>query len=70
MSTPVTFSQLIKSQRVPQFVTLNKKSETEVPLPEPVAAPPPSSVTPMTAPRPELDSHQARERPSQVSAEP
>ena len=70
MLTLVTSSQLIKFLKEQPFVMLNNTLLTEELSPELVDVLPSSSITPKMDSRPESDSHLARERPSQASAEP
>jgi len=64
------FFQSIKCQRVPSSQTVKVNSETEDLSPEPQALQLLSLVTPMTAGRPESDSHPEPERPFKAPAEP
>jgi len=64
------FFQSIKCQRVPSSQTVKVNSETEDLLPGPPALQLLSLATPMTAERPESDSHLEPERPFRAPAEP
>jgi len=61
--------QSIESQKVPPSVTSNLPSEIRELTPDVQELMPPLSDTLMTELKPESDSHQVPEKPSQVSAE-